>query len=434
MTASAEPFTPSPADLRAFAAFLDAGRLPEPLEALVEGYVAAKTAKSLDDPAVLERLRRAVVAQKSGYWKAGERRRISYRSGYSVLAYLAYQFPVYYFQSCRLLARLATDGRLSRGMRVVDLGTGPGVVPLAMVTLGRYLPGFSAEVQPVEPSEEHREACRHLVRGFAEPGDAVRVRRALSVDAATVPDAEIPDSIDLLVLSNLLNELPGDPAAKAATVMRWASHLDERGTVLLVEPADLENATGLRAVQRELLGAGLHLRHPCRFLWGSSCGPVACWSFEQAPSIRPTRLQELLAAGTPEPYRYRNTDIKFAAAVLGREAPPRLECPGVDRRRTAPLSQLRKHTNRRIAVLAAVMSNDLGDAKSHVYKICDGTARQPVFAVLPSYHVASGNRALLETPYGGVLHLCDVLVRENPKTRAYNLLVSRSSTVVPCDR
>ncbi len=434
MTPVPEPFTPSSGDLRSFREFLARGRLPERLEALVEGYVAAKTAKPLGDPVVLERLRRAVVAQKSGYWKSGEKRRISYRSGYAVLAYLAYQFPVYYFQSCHLLARLATDGLLPREARVVDLGTGPGVVPLALLTLGRHLPGFSAEVLPVEPSEEHREACRHLVRGFMEPGDRVRVRPALAADAGAVDDAEVPDNIDLLVLSNLLNELPGGPAAKAATVLRWASRLTESGTVLLVEPADLENATGLREVQRELLRVGLHLRHPCRFLWGSSCGPVPCWSFEEAPPIRPTRLQEALATGAAEPYRYRNTDIKFAAAVLGREPPPRLDCPGVDRRRTAPLSQLRKHVNRRIAVLAAVMSGDLGDAKSHVYKVCDGTARHPVFAVLPAYHVTPGNRALLEAPYGSVLHLRDVLVRENPKTRAMNLLVSRSSTAAPCDR
>jgi hypothetical protein len=434
MTAGAEPYTPSPGELASFTAFLDAGRLPEPLESLVEGYVATKTGKAFDDPAVLERLRRAVVAQKSGYWKEGERRRISYRSGYSILAYLAYQFPVYYFQSCRLLARLAADGRLVSGMRVVDLGTGPGVVPLALVTVGRYLSGFSAEVVPVEPSEEHREACRALVRAFAEPGDGVRVRRALPVDAAAPPTGAVPADIGLLVASNLLNELGGGAAARAAAVQRWAANLDPQGTVLLVEPADLANATGLRAVQRELLKAGLHLRSPCRFLWGSSCGNVECWSFEQAPPIRPTRLQEALAAGSPEPFRYRNTDIKFAAAVLGREPAPRIDCPGVDRRRTAPFSQLRRHLDRRISVLATVMSGDLGDPKTHVIKVCDGTARQPVFAVLPAYHVAASNRALLEAPYGSVLHLRDVLVRENRRTRAINLLVSRASTVAPCER
>jgi len=428
------PLAPAPGDLAAFVRFLDAGRLPGQLESLVESYVEAKTGRAFDDPVVLERLRRAIVAQKSGYWKAGERRRVSYRRGYAVLAYLAYHFPVYYFQSCRLLARLAGDGLLSSRMRVVDLGTGPGVVPLALTTLGRYLPGFSAEVLPVEPAEEHREACRYLVRGFSEPGDSVRVRPALAADAGALADPEIPGEIDLLVLSNLLNELPGDAASRAGIVTRWAAHLSPRGTVLLVEPADLENATRLRAVQRELIRAGLHLRHPCRFLWGSSCGEVECWSFEEAPAIRPTRLQEALASGSPEPYRYRNTDIKFAAAALGREPPPRLDCPGVDRRRTAPLSQLGRHANRRVAVLVAVMSGDLGDARSHVFKVCDGTARRPVFAVLPAYHAAPGNRVLLEAPYGSVLHLRDVLVRENRKTGAFNLLVSRSSTARTCDR
>ena len=171
---------------------------------------------------------------------------------------------------------------------------------------------------------------------------------------------------------------------------------------------------------------------------GSSGGRPAA-RCRAGPSRRGPRsgrrgCRRLLAAGAPEPYRYRNTDIKFAAAVLGRETPPRIACPGVDRRRTAPLSQLRRHTNRRIAVLAAVMSGDLGDAKSHVVKVCDGTARQPVFAVLPAYHVAPSNRPLLEAPYGSVLHLRDVLVRENARARAINLLVSRSSTITVCDR
>ncbi len=433
MPAGAGPFAPSPADLAELDAFLAAGCFPERLESLLEDYVAHKSGRPFGDPAVLERIRAAVVAQKSGYWREGDRRRVSYRSGYDVLAYLAYQFPVYYLQSCRLLARLAGDHLLGSPSRIVDLGAGPGVVPLAAITLGRFLTGFAADVLPVEPAEEHREACRYLVRGFAGPGDAVRVRRALPLDAGAVSDDGIPDGIDLLVLSNLLNELPGDADARAATVMRWANHLGERGVVLLVEPADLANATALRDVQRALIRAGLHLRHPCRFLRGSPCGAVECWSFEEAPPIRPTRLQEALAAGSPEPFRYINTDIKFAAAVLGLEPAPRIACPGVDRRRTAPLSQLARHANRRIACLVAVMSGDLGDARTHVVKVCDGTARRPVFAILPAYHVAAGNRALLVAPYGSVLLLKNVLVRENRRTGAFNLLVGRSSTVVPCE-
>ena len=148
--------------------------------------------------------------------------------------------------------------------------------------------------------------------------------------------------------------------------------------------------------------------------------------------IQPTRLQEALAAGARDGYRYRNTDIKFSAALLGRERPPRAECQGIDRRRVTPLSQLHRHVGRRITCMAALMSNDLGDAKTHIIKICDGTARRPVFAVLPYYHEAPGNRVLLDSPFGKTVVLRDVQVRENSKTRAYNLLVTRVSQARLC--
>ncbi len=430
MTGGSEPSAPG--DLRRFFSFLDEGRLPAALEALIEGYIQVKTGKPFGDPMVLARLRRAIVAQKRVYWRSGTDRSISYRSGYSVLAYLAYQFPVYYFQSCRILGQMASRGELAGEIRAVDLGTGPGVIPLALITLARYLPGFSAGVLAVEPSAEHREAFDYLVNGFTEPGDTVRVRSVLAADARTVPDEQIPAGIDLLVLSNVLNELPGDAATRSRFVMRWLTHLGEEGTALLVEPADLRNSTALREVQRELVREGFHVHHPCRSVWGSTCGPVPCWSFEEAPPVRETRLQEALAAGSLEPFRYRNTDIKFSSAVLRRAPPPRIPCQGLDRRRLSPLSQLPRHLGRRIACLASVMSGELGDYRSHVRKLCDGTARSPVFAVLPAFHVTPENRAVLDAPYGTVLHLRGVLVRRNPRTRAFNLLVSRVSTAAPC--
>lgn len=426
------PASIDPAGLKAYRSFLASGQLPGQLQDLVEGYLSAKTGRPFGDKIILDRLRRAIVAQKSGYWKEGRRREISYRAGYSVLAYLAYQFPVYFFQSCHLIGWLAEAGRLGTDMLIVDLGTGPGVVPLAFLTFGRYLPDFSAEVVPVEPSEEHWEACRYLVNGYHSPDDRVHIHPALRMDVSNVETSSGPSEIDLLVLSNLLNELPGDAGQRADVVRRWTNNLAEGGMVLLVEPADLANSTALRDVQRELIGLGLHLHYPCRHLWGSGCGPVQCWSFEERPMIRPTRLQDALVAGSRDGYRYRNTDIKFSAALFGRDRPPRADCVDVDRRRLVPLSHLHRHVGRRISCMAALMSNDLGDARTHMFKICDGTARRPVFAVLPFYHETKENNALLRGLYGDAVVFRDVLVRENQKTRAFNLLVSRFSQVSPC--
>ncbi len=76
-------------------AFLRSPGVPEEIEGLVEEYIARRTGKPWDDPVVLERIRRAVMFQKDQFWEHGKNRRIRYKRGYSVFAYLAYHFPVY---------------------------------------------------------------------------------------------------------------------------------------------------------------------------------------------------------------------------------------------------------------------------------------------------------------------------------------------------
>ena len=75
------------------------------------------------------------------------------------------------------------------------------------------------------------------------------------------------------------------------------------------------------------------------------------------------------------------------------------------------------------------MSGELGDARNHVFKICDGTAKTPVYAVLPSYHITQKNDLITSTTYGTVLELRNVLVRYNKRHDAYNLLVSRNTEI-----
>jgi hypothetical protein len=77
------------------------------------------------------------------------------------------------------------------------------------------------------------------------------------------------------------------------------------------------------------------------------------------------------------------------------------------------------------------MSENLGDAKNLMYRICDGTADTPVFAVIPAFHVTPENEEIISAPYGAILELRGVLVRHNPKHNAYNVLVSRNSGIDP---
>jgi hypothetical protein len=75
------------------------------------------------------------------------------------------------------------------------------------------------------------------------------------------------------------------------------------------------------------------------------------------------------------------------------------------------------------------MSQELGDQKTHVFKLCDGTAAKPVYAVLPSYHTTASNEAVITVPYGSIMELRNVLVRYNKAHDAYNLLINRNTLV-----
>jgi len=64
-----------------------------------------------------------------------------------------------------------------------------------------------------------------------------------------------------------------------------------------------------------------------------------------------------------------------------------------------------------------------------MFRLCDGSAKKPVYAVIPSYHITPENEVIVAAPYGTILELDNVLVRYNPKHDAYNVLVSRNTKV-----
>ncbi len=419
----------SPDECQGLDTFFRHPSLPLEIENGIRQYIHAKTGKAWDDPSVLQKIRQAIISQKDEYWREGKKKRVVYRKGYAVLGYLAYQAPVFFIQAEHLMYGLALAGLLKRSMRVLDLGCGPGVVPLAINDFLRRIGGCSADIYAIEQSEEFIEAYRFLAERTLAGGDAVTLHPPLKGDIGTVPLHDIPTSLDLIVFQNTLNEMTAlTPEERGKLVQRYAKALSSDGSILIVEPADMVNSMELRRVVHHAAASGLFLHAPCRSLWNIPCIPQRCWSFVEKPPIHATELMETLASGD-EGYRYRNTDIKYSYALL-RKAPP-LQVHGLplSPRNYARLSTLSRHLNRRINVAGVVLSGNLGDHRTFVFKICDGTTGQPVYAILPSYHISGKNNALLSISYGSIAEFTSVLVRFNQKHHAYNLLVTRESQV-----
>jgi len=410
--------------------YLDLRGLPPTYEVAIGQYITRKTGKNWSDLVIIERLRRAIVAQKDDYWKPTDKRSLQYSKGYSVLGYLAYHFPVYFMQSRYLLAQLARDGLLKREMTILDLGTGPGVIPLALADFWGNLDTARATVYPVERSKEHIEAFSYLAKSVATKDSPVTIKPALEADITSPGDVALPERIDLMVFSNVLNELSDLPvAARADIVMKYAEKLSPDGTILIIEPAEEVTSTGLRVMSLALKKRGLSIYAPCTYVWGTNCTPDRCWSFVTAPCIRPTRIMNTLAACN-EPFRYVNTDIKYSYVMLRKDGKTRSPCCIPKGTNALRLSRIHLNVGKRINVVAAKMSEDLGDKETHMFRLCDGSAEKPVYGVLPAFHITPENQELVSAPYGAVLVIRNVLVRYNPAHDAYNVLVSRNTQVL----
>lgn len=417
----------TPREEKALHRYLQHPFLTRDLQDRIESYVEQKTGKPWDDPVALERVRTAIVSQKKRYWEKG-RGSPDYRRGYEVLAYLAYQLPVFLTQFQHLLFLLARDGLLPEHPRVLDVGSGPGVVPLAVIDFFRRLGRGGGILRAIESSEEQVEAYRHLVLSAGRRHPGWQTPPPVLGDLTGTPEPE--EDLDLIVFSSVLNELRRlSPGERGRILRMYAERLSPWGTMVVIEPADLGNATLLR---QNVLAAtqepGLGIYAPCTFLWGDRCRSDRCWSFAHFGDMRPTRWMEALARGT-EGYRFLNIDLKCSYALLRRDGRVRHPCRIPPRAPFIRLSRLDRHLNRRINVAAGVVSTDLGDQEHHVFLICDGTTVKPVYAVLPRYHREKGNRLLLETDYGDLLEIRGALVRYNPAHDSYNLLVTRETRV-----
>ncbi|NLM30081.1 MAG: hypothetical protein GX216_06590 [Methanomicrobiales archaeon] len=410
-------------------AFFKDPEIPDYIQRLVEEYIERKTSKAWDDPAVLDRMRNAILVQKSQYWKGQP---VSYRKAYPVLGYLAYHAPVYLVQFEHILWQIIEQGLAKSHMRILDLGTGPGVVPLAVIDLLERTGAGTAEIYAVERSEEHFEAYNALVpAAAAAQGDAVRVERPIREDIRTLVAGDLPDHVDLMVFSNVLGELRDmDIDERADLVTGLADRLAPDGTIIIVEPADLENATTMRRTVRAIRDRGLSIYSPCSFIWGTACNPERCWTFEQKNSIRPTRLMERLSEGG-NGYRFINADIKYSSALLrkdGRVQHTYRVPPGA---KFARFSHLRRHRDRTINVVAALMSGNLGDDRTKVYRVCDGTPADPVYAVIPATLRGPNRDIFAGVGYGDIMELRGVLVRFNRDHNAYNLVILPRTRIRP---
>ncbi len=408
-------------------------KLPARIEKIVESYIERSCGKNWDESESAKLIRENIVKQKEEYWK---RKGDSQYPRIRIISYLLYHFPVYFCQFQYLLLELLENGLLSNKMSIIDAGSGPGTITLSTIDFLQKLLGvyskkkvdvkLSVRISSIEKAQENIDCYNELTSDFL-PGIAPENANITIEEPvhASIEDAHVPKDVDFIIFSTVLAEMGTAPEERANAVERVASG-SKSPTVIIIEPADLVNSMALRVAQHALIKKGFTVYSPCTFIWGTTCSGENCWSFQELGNIQAPGFMKKIARAE-ESYRYINTDMKFSSVILRKDglAKHAYRAKGKFLR----LANLKKHIEKRVNIVVSVMSGSLGDEKTSVFKVCDGTASLPCYAVLPAYHISEGNKRLFEAGYGDIVEIYSALVRENKALSSYNLLITRNTSV-----
>ena len=339
----------------------------------------------------------------------------------SAHGYAIYHLPDYYAVAAYLLGDLAADGLLPSQLRVLDVGAGVGGPALALSDLVADAGGL-LDYHAVEPSAAAD--VLEAVLGPAEGSRDVTVHRETAEAFDLDGEVDSGGPFDLVVFGNVLNELD-EPAA---VLGRYLDGVADDGTVLALEPADRNTATGLRRIERAVADDGpATVYAPTVRLWPHQSPESESWSFDRRPDIAVPAMQKRLddpAGGTRE---FVNVDVQYAYSVLRTDGGRAIDITP-DRATHAPMADAESYVTDRVNLLAVKLSHDLSEAGSNpLYLLGDGSQTVDHFAVRTDR--AMLNEDLGTAAYGDLLSIQNALVLWNDDEEAYNVVVDGETTV-----
>jgi SAM-dependent methyltransferase len=388
---------------------------------VLEDMLVAEYGPGWPDGESGDRLRARIRDVKDQYLR---REAVEY-DAQTALCYALYHLPAYYATVKYVLADLIADGLVPASPTVLDVGAGVGGPALGVHDLleGEGLVTYDA----VEPSA----ATTVLERFLEETG-----RNFHATVHETTAEAFDPErTYDIVLFSNVLNELD-DPAS---VVGRYADALAEDGSIVALEPADKNTATGLREIERTVeREAGLTVYEPTVRLWPGETPTSECWSFTTRPALDIPAFQRRLDEGErsstvageerePGDGEFVNVDVQYAYGVWRKGSETRIGYRP-EAGRVAKMADADGYVTDRVNLAAIKLSENLAESDANpLYLLGDGSQDTDHFAVHTG--VSALNESLTRAGYGEALRFENALVLWNDDEGAYNVVVDEETVV-----
>ncbi len=383
------------------------GRVPDDLDHRLEALLVERFGRHWATGESATTLRETITRLKADYFDGAP---VAY-DAVTALAYAIYHLYDNYAVMQHAIGSLIEAGLVPHHCRILDVGAGVGGPAMGALEL---LSDGLIDYHAVEPSP--------AISVFERLWEG-RPNQTVHFHESTAESFEPTGEYDLLVFANVLSELD-DPAA---TLDRYAEHVADDGSCLLLAPADRNTATELRTLERGLADNGAFTVYdPTLRLWPNESpgSDVESWSFTIQDDIATPSVQRQLADSTPtesdqEPTAFSNTDVQYAYSVLRPDGRRRTELkPNSDQ--FTRMADSGSVVSDRVDLVAVKLSHDLS-SENPLFLIGDGSQQTDHFAVV--VRETGLNKALITAPYASVLAFENVLVLWNADESAYNCVV-----------
>jgi len=203
-------------------------------------------------------------------------KKVDYNDFY--LYYLLYYLPANVFKIWKPLLELHIRNTLKPHMRILDIGTGPGSIPVGIIEFYKSLAKSYRDIDLslsfflVEKEEEFLDIATRMIKSMMEnlPENlSINIEKTYNDIITKNYQNDELGKFDLITMSNFLAVNEENNQEYATDIIKgFRKNLVDDGSLIVIEPGDKANCTALKLARNKLVNDGeFTLYSPCIGIW-----------------------------------------------------------------------------------------------------------------------------------------------------------------------
>lgn len=193
-------------------------------------------------------------------------------------SYLFYYLEANIFKVWKPLLDLQISNLLKKDLMVLDIGSGPGSIPIGVIEFYKLLSdkypeiSFNIIIDIIEAEENFIEIAEHMIQEAISETTAnlnVVLRNRVHQVLDDQFDYSILDTYDLITMSNFLTVNERENVRRGAFILTQLSRiLQDDGSIIVIEPGDVANGKMLKNIRNVVTdSSNINVYSPCSGVW-----------------------------------------------------------------------------------------------------------------------------------------------------------------------